>query len=89
MAFNRTLCEKARLGTLEFDGLHDSIYHPFDLAGHRHMEYLRDYGHSADVPYDAIIARFREVYPNMSRPTDGVALAGDFEAEISAEATGP
>jgi transglutaminase-like putative cysteine protease len=90
VAFNRTLCEKARLGTLEFDGVHDSIYHPFDLAGHRHMEYLRDYGPSADVPYEAIIAKFRQVYPNMQQPLScgGAALAGDFEAEIQAEAAG-
>ena len=91
VAFNRTLCEKARLSTLEFDGVHDSIYHPFDLAGHRHMEYLRDRGASADVPYDAIIATFGQVYPKMQQPSEEgpAALAGDFEAEIQAEAAGP
>ena len=59
VAFNRTLCEKARLAPLDFDGVHDSIYHPFDLAGHRYMEYLHDYGAFADVPYDDLIAKFR------------------------------
>jgi transglutaminase-like putative cysteine protease len=89
VAFNRTLCEKGRLGTLEFDGVHDSIYHPYDLAGHRYMEYLREYEPAAEVPYDTIIAKFREVYPNM-RPIEqgGTALPGDFEAEIEAEAAG-
>jgi transglutaminase-like putative cysteine protease len=90
VAFNRTLCEKARLGTLEFDGVHDSIYHPFDLAGHRYMEYLHDYGPFADVPYDAIVAKFHDAYPN-TRPSHakGQPLGGDFEAEIQAETAGP
>lgn len=90
VAFNRALCEKARLGPLEFDGLHDSIYHPFDLAGQRYMEYLRDYGPFADVPYAAIIEKFHRMYPNMRPAAEGgTALPGDFEAEIQAEAAGP
>jgi transglutaminase-like putative cysteine protease len=86
-AFNRTLCDKARIAPLDFDGVHDSIYHPFDLAGHRYMEYLHEYGTFADVPYADLIAKFREVYPRVY-PADGAAstLEGDFEAEISAEA---
>jgi len=39
-AFNIELCEKLRLQPLDFDGTADSIYHPFDLQGQRHMEYL-------------------------------------------------
>jgi transglutaminase-like putative cysteine protease len=89
VAFNRTLCEKARLGTLEFDGLHDSIYHPFDLAGHRYMEYLHDYGPFADLPYEAIVEKFEQAYPSMRQLTaGGTALPGDFEAEVQAEAAG-
>jgi transglutaminase-like putative cysteine protease len=37
-AFNVELCQKFRLLPLEFDGSEDSIYHPFDLEGRRHME---------------------------------------------------
>jgi transglutaminase-like putative cysteine protease len=86
-AFNRTLCEKARLAPLEFDGVNDSLYHPFDLEGHRYMEYLHDYGPFADVPYQAILEKFRQVYPNMHDSTTfGTALSGDFEAEIQVEA---
>ncbi len=85
-AFNRTLCDKARIAPLDFDGVHDSIYHPFDLAGHRYMEYLHEYGSFADVPYDALITTFREVYPRISSSEgNGAALSGDFEAEIEAE----
>jgi hypothetical protein len=87
VAFNRTLCEKARLAPLDFDGLHDSIYHPFDLAGHRHMEYLHEYGAFADVPYDDLIATFAAKYPRVPLPgSRAAALAGDFESEIAAEA---
>jgi transglutaminase-like putative cysteine protease len=87
VSFNRTLCEKARLAPLDFDGRNDSIYHPFDLAGRRYMEYLHDYGPFADVPYDDLAAKFAEVYPNVPRCSgDGPAMSGDFEAEIEAEA---
>jgi hypothetical protein len=86
-AFNRTLCDKARIAHLDFDGQHDSIYHPFDLEGRRYMEYLHEYGTYVDVPYDDLIATFRKVYPRISI-SGGDALQGDFEAEIAAEAAG-
>jgi transglutaminase-like putative cysteine protease len=86
-AFNRTLCDKARIAPLDFDGVHDSIYHPFDLQGRRYMEYLHEHGTYADLPYDDIIATFRQVYPRVGSQGAGrTALAGDFEAEIEAEA---
>lgn len=88
VAFNKSLCEKARLRPLEFDGRTDSLYHPFDLEGRRHMEYLHDYGPFADVPREAIVAKFIEVYANMvtidKRRLAG-AVEGDFEGEIAAE----
>ncbi|MBL9124604.1 MAG: transglutaminase family protein [Planctomycetaceae bacterium] len=88
VAFNRSLCEKARLKPLEFDGRTDSLYHPFDLEGRRHMEYLHDYGAFADVPVEAILAKFAEVYPRMTlfanQPAAG-NLSGDFESEVAAE----
>jgi transglutaminase-like putative cysteine protease len=87
VAFNRTLCQKARLAPLDFDGVHDSIYHPFDLAGHRYMEYLRLYVPTADVPYDDLIATFARVYPKLgSSRGRGNRLEGDFESEIESEA---
>jgi transglutaminase-like putative cysteine protease len=87
VAFNRTLCDKARLAPLEFDGQHDSIYHPYDLTGQRHMEYLHDYGGFADVPYEALLTKFAAEYPRADgQPWVRTALSGDFEAEIEAEA---
>ncbi|MBC2714769.1 MAG: hypothetical protein HF978_05600 [Desulfobacteraceae bacterium] len=40
----------------------DTIYHPFDLNGNRHMEYLNDRGDFDDVPIDAIIETFTKEY---------------------------
>lgn len=53
-AFNIELCERFRLRALDFDGDSDSIYHPFDLLGNKHMEYVRDRGEFTDVPLGAI-----------------------------------
>lgn len=64
-AFNIALCEKFRVKPLEFDGRNDSIFHPFDADERRHMEYLRDRGSFADVPFEEIRAAFREFYPQL------------------------
>jgi transglutaminase-like putative cysteine protease len=97
VAFNASLCQKAGLKPLDWDGATDSLYHPFDEAGNRHMEYVDDYGPEADVPYDAIVKKFREVYPldgmfesltQMNNGRHGNTAAGDFEAEIEAETRG-
>ena len=64
-AFNLSLCEKFRLKPLEFDGLEDSIYHPFDELGNRHMEYVNDRGEYSELPYDTMMQVFRDKYPYM------------------------
>ena len=85
-AFNVGLCEKFRLRPLEFDGRHDSIFHPFDRDGNRHMEYVRDRGEFADVPFEAMLATFREKYPSLGA---GIWEQGDFEREVDAEVGAP
>jgi transglutaminase-like putative cysteine protease len=62
-AFNLALCRRFRVKPLEFDGRNDSIFHAFDEDDRRHMEYLRDRGHYADVPTAQIQQAFRETYP--------------------------
>jgi transglutaminase-like putative cysteine protease len=62
-AFNVELCDRFGLLPLEFDGRGDSIYHPFDKSGQRHMEYLRERGSFTDVPLAQMVADFRAVYP--------------------------
>jgi transglutaminase-like putative cysteine protease len=78
-AFDRALCERARILPLDFDGVHDSLFHPFDAAGRRHMEYLRDRGSFVDPPVNEILADFRRLYPGLMRHQRG----GDFHAEVT------
>jgi len=93
-AFNKELTDKFGLKPLDWDAVADSIYHPFDLSGRRHMEYLAYRGVFADIPFDEIRGAFRHYYPRMTRaqeemPLDGElggALGGDFGAEGAAEA---
>ncbi|GAA6154004.1 transglutaminase-like domain-containing protein [Pseudoteredinibacter isoporae] len=79
-AFNIELCTKFGLKPLEFNGVDDSLYHEFDQAGNRHMEYLNERGEYADLPYDELIADFHKYYPKMS------ALYGlSFDEEVALE----
>jgi transglutaminase-like putative cysteine protease len=84
-AFNIELCERFGLLPLDFDGIHDSIYHPFDKAGNRHMEYVNQRGSFDDVPLDRVIADFAVVYPNMGR---GELAEADFDADVARETGG-
>jgi transglutaminase-like putative cysteine protease len=86
-AFNVELCERFNLLPLEFDGAHDSIYHPFDRSGQRHMEYLRERGSFTDVPLARIVDDFREVYPRWLHQA-GVRSdlhASDFLKDVAQE----
>jgi transglutaminase-like putative cysteine protease len=65
-AFDRGLCDRFGVHALEFDGANDSLFHPLDRAGRRHMEYLRDRGPHADVPADDIVATFVREYPSFA-----------------------
>ena len=80
-AFNASLCEKFGLKPLEFDGRNDSLFHEFDKAGNKHMEYIEDRGTYFDVPFDNIIYTFKEIY----KPGYINGAGGDFfsEAESS------
>ena len=84
--FNRSLCDKFGVKPLEFDGTNDSLLHPFDTAGQRHMEYVRDRGSSVDVPFEDMIAAFVEHYPGMMSG-QGAAATGDFEREAASDRT--
>jgi transglutaminase-like putative cysteine protease len=85
-AFDRALCERLGLKTLEFDGKTDSLLQPFDRSGRQHMEYLNDRGAFADVPFDTIQADFLNTYPHLM---SGHGLAGDFRTEAVAQTMDP
>ena len=76
----------ATLKPLDFDGRANSIYHPIDQDGCRHMEYLAYRGVYADIPFETIRACFLKYYPHMQERDGGSAETRDFEAEGAAEA---
>lgn len=83
-AFNVELCERFDLLPLEFDGNADSLYHPFDRHGHRHMEYVNQRGSFDDVPLAQITADFARLYPRWL-PGREEMLARDFLADAARE----
>jgi transglutaminase-like putative cysteine protease len=86
-AFNRELCERFDLLPLEFDGRGDSLYHPFDRQGHRHMEYLADRGAFDDVPLAQMAQDFARLYSRWAprhAEVAGADFAGDVEVERGA-----
>ena len=82
-AFNIELCDKFGLKPLEFNGRDDSIYHAFDQAGNRHMEYLHDRGQFLEPPIEAMRRTFDEYYPGW--PDTGDAAEADFGSEVADE----
>lgn len=85
-AFNLSLCQKFGLHPLDFDGVHDSTYHPSDQAGNRHMEYVHQRGRFDDLPLDAIIESFRAVYQGMWLPGQQDALrSASFANDVDRE----
>lgn len=64
-AFDIGLCERFGVLPLEFDGREDSLYHPFDKAGRRHMEYVGEIGVFDDFPFERFAADMRNHYPHM------------------------
>ena len=83
-AFNIELCEKFRLMPLDFNGREDSIYHPFDLDGRQHMEYLNLRGEYADTPIVEITETFEAHYSMMLRETAVADFDKDVEREVRA-----
>ena len=85
-AFNLSLCEKFRVKPLDWDGISDAVFHPFDLEGRRHMEYVTDHGSFADVPYETILNTFYTCYGDAAKhKLKELGRAGDFDNEAEAE----
>ena len=84
-AFNIELCERFGLLPLDWDGRSDSIYHPFDRAGNRHMEYVRQRGAFDDMPLAEITLDIERTYPVAAQPAQ---LQGDFLADVERETRG-
>lgn len=61
-AFNKELCERHKVQPLEFNGLEDSIFQPFNLENRKFMEYVEFSGTYADIPVDVIVAAWEKAY---------------------------
>ncbi|MDH3624121.1 MAG: transglutaminase family protein [Myxococcales bacterium] len=83
-AFNIELCDRFRIKPLEFDGLTDSIYHPCDLEGRKHMEYLKFRGEFDDVPLEAMLATYTARYRRATYDSTGA----DFDRDVELETEG-
>ena len=82
--FNKDLCDKFGVSPLEFDGRTDCMLHEFDVRGQKHMEYLKDHGHFADLPVEKMLVAMKAAYPMFFQ--DGIQqLYGDFEKEAEAD----
>ncbi|MCE9537750.1 MAG: transglutaminase-like domain-containing protein [Bacteroidetes bacterium] len=64
-AFNKTLCERLKVESLEFDGTQDSVFQSYNPEGNQFMEYLHDYGNFDDVPYQLFISELIKHYPHL------------------------
>lgn len=84
-AFNIELCNKFRIRPLDFDGRNDSIYHPFDLDGNKHMEYLKYRGEFADVPLDQMIKTFTQKYLAGQSPSENPLKEKNFDRDVEKE----
>jgi transglutaminase-like putative cysteine protease len=85
-AFNRSLCEKAGIRPLEFDGSADSVFHEFDASGRRHMEYVLYRGVYADLPREELLASWRVHYKTFA---DWGQVAADSGADFAQEVGKP
>ncbi|MBT4491757.1 MAG: transglutaminase family protein, partial [Gammaproteobacteria bacterium] len=70
-AFNIELCQKLGTKVLEFDPVNDSLMHPYDQSGNRHMEYVNQRGTFDDLPLDDILSTFNDVYQDWSKDENG------------------
>lgn len=83
-AFNIELCQRFQLKALDFDGVTDSLLHPFDLLGNEHMMYIRYRGDFSDAPIAQIKATFERRYAL----TEDLAAA-DFDVDVKREQCNP
>ncbi|AVO51266.1 transglutaminase family protein [Ectopseudomonas mendocina] len=81
-AFNEALCRVFKVAPLEFDGVHDSVFHPYNDQGERYMEYLVDHGQFEDLPEQLFFDHLRGCYPHLFE-SGALQLGGDMQREAS------
>ncbi|MCD6570843.1 MAG: transglutaminase domain-containing protein, partial [Deltaproteobacteria bacterium] len=66
--FDKGLCEKNGLPTVEWDGKGDAMLPQRDLQGRPYIEYLERFGPHSDLPFDWIAEKISKVVGNDKRP---------------------
>lgn len=61
-AFNKELCLRHGIDPLPFDGLKDSLFHPYNKQQQKFMEYVAYHGEYADIPVSAIVEAWKAAY---------------------------
>lgn len=61
-AFNRELCERHKVPSLEFNGIENALFHPYNAENQKYMEYVEYLGSHADVPIARILEAWRHAY---------------------------
>ena len=64
-AFDAGLCRFLKVAPLEFNGREDSIFQQYDRDHRRFMEYVEDHGSFAEIPFEMMIAAWKEHYPKI------------------------
>lgn len=61
-AFNKELCERHGVPPLEFNGVEDSLFQPYNDRKQKYMEYLKLRGSYEDVPLSEILSAWSKTY---------------------------
>ncbi len=60
--FNKELCLIHHVAPLEFDGINDALFHPYNSKQEKFMEYIEYHGTFHDIPVDEIVSSWKDAY---------------------------
>ncbi|WP_105971359.1 transglutaminase-like domain-containing protein [Streptomyces geranii] len=84
--FNKLLCRLYGMPALDFDGVTDSQYHPYDGTGAQgpsaQMEFLKEHGEFDDLPYEFVLDSMRRSHPRFLDGS-GTVAGGSLAAEAN------
>ena len=63
-AFDKRICQIAKVPTLDWDGKTDSLFQPY-ASNQKFMEYLHDYGTFEDLPIHLMNEEMKKYYPHL------------------------
>ena len=61
-AFNKELCERHKVASLEFNGREDALFQPYNREKKQFMEYIAYHRTYADIPVKTIVAAWKKAY---------------------------